>query len=189
MTTWTELRNGTVERLIAAGIAGGRVASSRYASIEADGSSQARVYLRKGQYRADGDPRAGEPSFVRERVLVISLVRAAGITEELDDDLDADIEDVLEALLTDPSYLSEIEGIGSAEIEYVSKTEGEFRTIEAVIEIEVLDRIQFEPAIADSFESLSFREAGEDAEPLHGVDLYPPDGSIEIALDIPIPQD
>ena len=181
----------TVSRLVGAGVGGGNVAPSRYAPVVADGTAQARVYLRKGKYQADGDPRTGEPRFIRERTVVVSLIRVAGTDEELDDDLDAEIDSVLAALLTDPTFLPDIEGIGSVEIEYDAKSEGEYRAIEAIISIEILDRVQYPPEVMDDFEHLSLGHgptAGNGSVALFRADSSI-DSSIDARLDITVPKD
>lgn len=157
MTTWTELRNATAARLEAAGIAGGRVARSRYAPIVSDGTTHARVYLRSGQYRANGDPSTGIPSFDRTRRLVVSIIREAGAAEELDDDLDGDLDAVLDALFKSPDWVNLSEGVESVEVDYDAKDDGEYRSIEAVISIEVGDYVDYPPDVQDDFETLAVR--------------------------------
>ena len=175
MTTWTELRSATRDTLVAAGVGGGVVDVSRFAPIQAvEGTTYVRVYLRSGRYAADGHQGTGEPTFNRERRLMISVYRAAGAADAIDDDLDADIDAVLAALLTNAEWVGLTDGVGSIDIDYDAKEDGEFRSVEATISIEVFDWVHYLPVIADHFETAAIRTSLGQDEPGTGADLTLP---------------
>ena len=174
MTSWTELRTATRDRLVAVGIAGGNVEASRYAPIPSDGTTHARVYLRAGSYRADGHPGTGEPSFNRDRRLIISVTRAGPAGGELDDDLDGDIDAVLSALLTDADWVGLGDGVGSIEVDYDARDDGQFRSIEAVISIEVSDWVSYPPVVSDTFDTAAVTTDLGSGEPAAGAHIEPP---------------
>jgi len=177
MTTWAQLRTATRDTLVAAGVGGGAVDVSRFAPIQAvAGVTYVRVYLRSGRYAADGHPGTGEPTFNRERRLMISVYRAAGAAEAIDDDLDADIDAVLSALLTNAEWVGLTDGVGSIDVDYDAKDDGEFRSVEATISIEVFDWVHYPPVVVDDFETAAVTTDLGGNEPPTGAHITPPQG-------------
>ena len=127
-----------------------------------------RVHLRRGRLTADGDANTGVPSFDRVATIAIDLFRVGGTGLETSAEGDVDL--ILKTLLTDPDFLANIEGVLSISIDFEPRREGQHRAIDAAIEIEIQDFIDFEPVITDDLEAVRVETTGDTPKPVVEID-------------------
>ena len=118
------------------------------------------VYLVSELSRADGDPNAGAPEFMTETVVGISVLRGFDDPEFLDGSSDDDGDDIIELLLTDPTFVrfgrdALFEGVSQITCRRTFQAkDGETYFAELVLELTFEHRSVFEPVIKDDLKSI-----------------------------------
>jgi hypothetical protein len=121
----------------------------------------------------DGDPNAGVPSFITNATIGISVVRGFKAPAELDADIDADADLVLNTLLTDPAFVgfpgrdpddpNPAIGLFEATTHITRRRttlqQGETYMLELRLEMTFQTRCYFEPVIPDHYKGMTIRTA------------------------------
>ena len=103
----------------------------------------------------DGDSNAGEPSFLADATIAVSIIRGFEDAEVLSGRIDADIDAVEAALLTDPTFVrfgpgSLFESVERIQRRRLFPKDGETYFAELRVEITFRYAVSFDPVIPDA---------------------------------------
>lgn len=104
----------------------------------------------------DGDDNVGEVRFVSDITIAVSVFRSFDRPEGLDETLDTDVEEIQNALLTDPTFVrlghdALFEGIARMVTRRREVQAGASYAIELQLEMTFRTRIGFEPNVRDHY--------------------------------------
>jgi hypothetical protein len=104
----------------------------------------------------DGDENAGEPRFISDTVIGISVVRGFADPVALDGQVDIDVDTIEQKLLTDPTFVrfgpsALFEGVTQITRRRLYPFEGETYFLELRLEMSFRSRVDFEPQITSPF--------------------------------------
>ncbi|GJE45362.1 hypothetical protein [Methylobacterium soli] len=152
-----EVRDLAFERLLAFGTFK-TVRNGISEQIEpADQLPAATVFLRRENRTPDGDANVGEPSFVHDVTLGILVTIDAGSKSDLEPVLHSYTNDAIGFLLSDTTFLSEIEAVTGIDETHVFPKDGETYYAEARVEFSVTFRTSFEPFVPTAYRGANFK--------------------------------
>lgn len=180
---WTEIRDATAARLVAAGVTGGRVFKSR--ALPADGADvpYTLVFVHAENAEPDGDANAGPPSFKEVKTIAIAVTAAGNDGPTIEEELDAAIETIKLALFEGAAWLALIEAVLRYGVDY-QKLDGELLSVRAVLAIDVVTRVDYEIQVTDDLAKVALRDVTGDEG---GIDLDLSDGVIDVEAEYDIP--
>lgn len=178
-----QLRRSVIDRLKAAGLAGGRVFSSRATPLPPEKLPAIEVRVETEALAAQGAP--AWPLFLATETLIVEPI----VKDEADaaDRLDALCQQIEDLLLTDPSWVNQFQKVAQIGTTIAISGEGDRVTMSAQMSFGIeLGRLSFEPKVTDTLTRIS---TGIDAiDPSDPNRRTPgPDGRIEVSLDTTLP--
>lgn len=184
-----EIRDTTAARVGSILLFGGRVQRNSALPTKDSQVPCCLVYFGGDTMVAEGDANAGEPNFVHSLRLAVSGLVKADSAAFLDGALDDAMEAILSVLLHDGEWVGLSEAIERIDRTYEFHERDRLLMAEARLVFTLSYRSDWPPVVTDLLESVAMRRDDEQANEPFGVDLYPPDGSIEAEVVITIPQD
>ena len=103
----------------------------------------------------DGDPNVGEPRFMHDATFHVAIMRGFNDPLVLDGRSDDDLDMVLQALLTDQSFVAMAEGILSIRKSTQWPQQGDAYYVETRIEIAVQFHSFWEPVVPNDFRTMA----------------------------------
>ena len=141
-------------RLVAANLAGGNVLDDEDKPTRDYELPVAHVSIASDQAKPDGDPRAGEPSFVHETVLTVTVIDSADNGAALKAKLVAHNAAIWAALVPDIlTWAVTAEGIDRVSTEYEAPPEGAEVTGRVIVAFTLLSRTHW-PMPDDAYDAL-----------------------------------
>lgn len=177
MQIHADLVDATVARLVAANVLGGKIAKDRDVPTDVSEMPLAIVHVMADKARPAGGARTGIPDFVHETALCIDAYAHGEAGAAVKRTLYQAGEAALQALLADPTWLALIEGVQSIESSYLLPQEGMHVFAGLRIELVVLHRTEWPPALA---------EAPDFATASIGVDMDG-DGDADLGATVSVP--
>lgn len=125
------------------------------------------VIVADGSATPDGDGNAGEPRFVEDDTIGISVTRAVEDPAVADGEIAAEVERIKDRLFTDPSFVnfgpdSLFESIVSIKRRWLFPPAGETYWVELRLEITFRGRTFYPPAVPDDYRELGVTYAPAD---------------------------
>lgn len=149
MQLHADLVAATAARLVAAGLCSGRVEIDRDRPAKVSDMPFAVVQVIEDKATADGHAETGVPDFVHETTLCVDVVRKGSSGEAIKAQLYADGENVLQALLADPTWLALIDGVGGVHTAYLPADESDVQAAGMRVALTVKHRSTWPPVITD----------------------------------------
>ena len=154
------IRESIVERLTGFGDYASDVRRVLVPQLQPESIPNISVAVVSEELEPDGDSNVGEPRFVSTIVIGIALVRKGNDTSVTDGQIDSDIEDALEKLLTDATFVTFGPAALFESVERVSSRrsypqEGQAYFCVARVEMTFRTRISFEPVIPDHYKGMT----------------------------------
>lgn len=103
----------------------------------------------------NGDANVGEPSFIHHLTVVVDVMVAAETEADAGDLAETLAERIRAALLTDPSWLDFVEAVERCEVRYAYPKDAEALFVQGMIEIEVLIRSAWPPALPNDLKTIA----------------------------------
>ncbi len=124
--------------------------------LQADDLPYCAIFISREAMAPDGDSNVGEPRFVSDVTIAISVVRAFTESSTLDADTDQDFADIANALLTDPTFVRFgrdplFESIERIDTRRLYPQVAETYVCELRMEMTFRTRIGFEPVVFDDY--------------------------------------
>lgn len=157
----TQIRDAIVDRLLAMVDVETRqpftkVTKAQTPTLQPFDLPMAQCFVIAETLTPDGDSNAGEPNFVADATIAVSIIRGFEDPDVLDGRIDADIDAVEASLLTDPQFVRFGQGALFESVERIQRRrlfhkEGETYFAELRTEITFRYAIAFDPIIPDAF--------------------------------------
>jgi hypothetical protein len=123
--------------------------------------------------RPEGDANAGEPKFISDLHLLITIVDRADSDLVLDAGIARKVEEIKRTLFTDPSWLALFEAIESFAVTYHFPREADIVLCEGRMDLTVSYRSHWEPAAFDLEEIVTTLQVTSTADPITIVNEVP----------------
>lgn len=176
----TSLRALTKQVLQDAAIPGTQIIASRRQPLKSGSDAALLIYTPEEDMR--GLPGSAPQAFEGTVTVAVEIQVKGDDDEAIEDSADDLAQQVLDTLIENQTWLQEIERVERIRKRVELVEDGESRFGVAQLAIDVFAQFEAGVTATDNFVSLEGRK------PDHGVDLAPPDGEIEVEIDIRPPQ-
>jgi hypothetical protein len=161
----TLIRDAIFDRLPALALNFNKIRKAQIPQIQPDDLPMAAVFIAGENLTPDGDDNAGEPRFVSETTIAVSVIRGFDDPRTLSGEIDQDVDRIESGLLQDPTFVKFGPG---AMFEGVSRMnrrrlypqggkDGETYFAELRLEMTFVTRVDYPPIIPTPFEGVTIK--------------------------------